>query len=160
MLPLLEMRNTFYWRFHEDLWKCVRLFIGVVMKICENAWHFIWIFFFFFFKSPGNFEEHEDLWKCVKHVICVMWNCTDISAKLCRKITDSGLLQTCIRLLTDVTKQEAFTEDDKSVLVEGFFFLIFFKFLFYFSTYIALILVSVSSERFTFTFTTLAMLPG
>lgn len=61
----------------------------------------------------GCFENQEELWRCLKHVLCVMWNCTDISSKLCRKISECGILSCCIQILTDITRSADFVQDDK-----------------------------------------------
>ncbi|KAL8570158.1 hypothetical protein ACOMHN_030955 [Nucella lapillus] len=61
----------------------------------------------------GCFEGKEELWRCVKHVLCVMWNCTDVSTKLCRKISEAGILSQSTRLLAELTVTEDFVSDDK-----------------------------------------------
>ena len=64
-------------------------------------------------RLKGCFQNQEQLWRCLKHVLCVMWNCTDISAKLCRKISDCGILSLCIQILMDITRSADFVQDDK-----------------------------------------------
>ncbi|XP_076455483.1 uncharacterized protein LOC143290078 [Babylonia areolata] len=61
----------------------------------------------------GCFEGKEEMWRCIKHVLCVMWNCTDVSTKLCRRISETGILSLSIQLLTDLCTTGDFTSDDK-----------------------------------------------
>lgn len=66
-------------------------------------------------------EDQEELWRCLKHVLCVMWNCTDISPKLCRKISECGILSSCVQVLVDVSASADFVQDDKKhFLVKAF----------------------------------------
>ncbi|KAK7092888.1 uncharacterized protein [Littorina saxatilis] len=69
----------------------------------------------------GCFDGQDELWRCVKHVLCVMWNCSDVSQKLCRKICECGILQICVALLADVSKSgDFFMDDRKHFLVKAF----------------------------------------
>ncbi|XP_025084084.1 uncharacterized protein LOC112558098 [Pomacea canaliculata] len=60
-------------------------------------------------------------WKSLKTVLCVLWNCSDISPKLCKSISDCGVLVTLLHLLAQVIKTSDFVLDEKKhFLVKAF----------------------------------------
>lgn len=65
--------------------------------------------------------QSSEFWKSLKTVLCVLWNCSDISPKLCKSISDCGVLVTLLHLLAQVIKTSDFVLDEKKhFLVKAF----------------------------------------
>nr|KAG5697020.1 hypothetical protein BaRGS_005473 [Batillaria attramentaria] len=76
----------------------------------------------FLAETKGEAEKISgNVWRCLRTVLCVLWNCSDISPGLCKKLSDCDILRTCVLTLSEITRNPDFVaEDKKHFLVKAF----------------------------------------